>query len=90
MQTKNSLEKKVLLSLKRILGNKSARLAMDSKLKEDLELDSFAIMELIFELEDTLGIRIPEDQLNNVKSVKDTLSLVHRLHSGTKKTRRKS
>jgi acyl carrier protein len=41
----------------------------ETRFKEDLEADSLDLVELTVELEDTYGIRIPDDQAANIVTV---------------------
>jgi acyl carrier protein len=54
----------------------SIDLADTAKLREDLGLDSFAALELIFELEDMLSVRIPQDAAATFQTVADVVAYV--------------
>ena len=41
----------------------------DSRFKEDLEADSLALVELVMELEDRYGIRIPDEEAVKILTV---------------------
>jgi acyl carrier protein len=45
------------------------RIAEDTRFKEDLEADSLDLVELVVELEDSYGIRIPDDQAARILTV---------------------
>lgn len=45
-------------------------------LKEDLEIDSLAQVEMTLVLEDALGITLPGEELDNVLTVGDVISLI--------------
>jgi acyl carrier protein len=45
------------------------RIAADTRFKEDLEADSLDLVELVVELEDSYGIRIPDDQAARILTV---------------------
>jgi acyl carrier protein len=47
-----------------------------TRLREDLGLDSYAALELLFELEDTLGLRIPQRAAMSFNTVGDVVSYV--------------
>ena len=51
-------------------------LAQSARLREDLELDSYAAIELIFELEDKVGVRIPSDAAVTFRTVDDVVTFV--------------
>ena len=54
----------------------SVALAESTQLREDLGLDSYAALELIFELEDAVGVRIPQEAAVSFKTVGDVVSYV--------------
>ena len=41
----------------------------DKSFVDDLEVDSLSLVELTMELEDTLGIELPEEELEDVKTI---------------------
>ncbi len=45
------------------------RIADGTRFKEDLEADSFDLLELTVELEDTYGIRIPDEEAAKILTV---------------------
>jgi acyl carrier protein len=45
------------------------RIAEDTRFKEDLEADSLDLVELVVELEDSYGIRIPDEQAARILTV---------------------
>ena len=46
-----------------------ARIGDGTRFKEDLEADSFDLLELTVELEDTYGIRIPDEEAAKILTV---------------------
>ena len=53
-------------------------------LNRDLNLDSLAVMELMFELEDRFNISVPMNLLPEVSTVRDLALLVQRIEGGRK------
>ena len=45
------------------------RIAEDTRFKEDLEADSLDLVELVVELEDSYGVRIPDDEAARILTV---------------------
>ncbi len=41
----------------------------DKSFVDDLEVDSLSLVELTMEMEDVLGIELPEDELTDVKTI---------------------
>jgi acyl carrier protein len=58
------------------LGLDASRIEGPSRLKEDLEADSLHLLELVVDLEDRYGIRIPDDQAEQVETVDQAVDLV--------------
>ena len=48
-------------------------------LKEDLQVDSHRAVEIIFELERTFNIKIPDRRFGELRTLNDTLNLVKSL-----------
>jgi acyl carrier protein len=54
-----------------------AAVSLDAEIA-DLGIDSMRTMELIADLEDELGIRFPDDELTQIASVRDLVTVVKR------------
>jgi acyl carrier protein len=57
-------------------GLDESKLAPSALLKEDLELDSLDRVELTLELENTLGFYLMDEELVNITTVGDIVSLI--------------
>jgi acyl carrier protein len=55
---------------------KQVSLGESTTLREDLGLDSFAAIELVFELEDQVGVSIPQEAAMSFKTVGDVVTYV--------------
>jgi len=51
-------------------------------LKKDLGLDSLAMIELLFKIEETFDLEIPNDDLSQITTVGDVITYVERRLSG--------
>jgi acyl carrier protein len=51
------------------LSVEPGRIAEDTRFKEDLEADSLDLVELVVELEDSYGIRIPDEEAAKILTV---------------------
>lgn len=47
-----------------------------SKIVEDLGADSLDMIEMLMSLEDEFGISVPDDQVANLKTVKDIVAFI--------------
>lgn len=54
----------------------SVTIVDETKLRDDLGLDSFAALELLFELEETCNVRIPQDAAATFQTVGDVVAYV--------------
>jgi acyl carrier protein len=53
-----------------------SRIEPGTRFKEDLDADSLDLYELLMELEDGYGIRVPEEQAARIKTVGDAVDFV--------------
>jgi acyl carrier protein len=78
LPSRDTIMEKLLVAFVKVTGREqgSVSLAESTKLRDDLGLDSFAAIELIFELEDMVGVRIPQDAASSFQTVGDVVSYV--------------
>jgi acyl carrier protein len=66
--------------VKKIIAEKlnidANRISLDSRLVDDLAMDSFGSIEMAFELEEKFNIKIPDADIAQVKIVKDIVDYV--------------
>ncbi len=74
--SRQELQEKIFLSLRNVLGKKAKDISLEQKLVEDLGLDSFAALELIYDIEDSLKIKVPDEDAKKFVFVKDVLEYV--------------
>ena len=60
------------------LGIDAKTIADDANILEDLGADSLDIIEMLMTLEDEYGVTIPDDQINQVKTVKEVAELIEK------------
>jgi acyl carrier protein len=48
----------------------------ESSFTEDLKADSLAVVELVLALEESFDIEIPDDDTENIKTVKDAITYI--------------
>ncbi len=58
------------------LGCDAKDVAMEASISEDLGADSLSIVELIMALEDDFGISLPDEDIKDIKLVKDVVNLI--------------
>jgi acyl carrier protein len=57
-------------------GLDESKIVPAALLKEDLEIDSLAQVEMVLMLEDTLNITLPDEDLDNIFTVGDVIALI--------------
>ena len=70
---------KVRDMLAKQLNLKPEAFTLESDVVKDLGADSLDVVELLISLEDDYGISIPEDDIVNVKTVKDIVDMIEKL-----------
>lgn len=73
----------VFETIQRILAEQidvdAADITMDALLLEDLGVDSIDVVDLVMSIEDELGVEVPEDGLDGVKTVGDAVKVIESL-----------
>lgn len=58
------------------LGIEENKITLDSSFREDLGADSLETYELVYAIEEELGIRIPDEKANEFGTVRDALNYI--------------
>ncbi|MBQ3549960.1 MAG: acyl carrier protein [Clostridia bacterium] len=56
------------------------QVTMDSNIAEDLGADSLDVVDLIMSIEDEFGLEVPDDQVENIKTVGDVVNYIENLN----------
>ena len=59
------------------LGIDESKVTMEAKLEEDLEIDSLGLIEVVMAFEDEFEIEIDDEELSDVSTVGQAVSLLH-------------
>ena len=51
-----------------------AKITMESSLMEDLEAESLDVIELVMAFEEEFGVKMPDEELENIKTVGDIVN----------------
>jgi len=70
------IEAKVRKVLAEQLAVDESQVTPEARFAEDLNADSLDLTEAVLALEDEMGIEIPEDEMENVKTVGQAVGLV--------------
>ena len=76
MLDRSMIETKVQEVLARELGIEMQKITLESKLVDDLKMDSFASVELNFALEDALGVKIEDKEAMGFVTVEDVVNYI--------------
>jgi len=58
------------------LGLERDNIAMEASFEEDLEVDSLGVVELLMALEDNFGVKIPDEEAEQIQTVGQAVDLV--------------
>lgn len=74
--TREEVLERVKAHLAEELDLDAAGIAADARFKEDLNADSLHLVELVMELEDSYGVRIPDEEARKIKTVGQAVDYV--------------
>ena len=69
---------KVVSLLAEQLGIDASTITLESEVVKDLGADSLDIVQMLMSLEDEFGITVVEDDVANLKTVKDIVNLIEK------------
>ena len=75
-ESRDQIEKEVIKAIAEILRLDEERVKPELLLVENLGIDSFMVVELIFELEDKYDLEIPDDDVIKLKKVEDIVDYI--------------
>ena len=58
------------------LGIERDDITADAKFEEDLDVDSLGVVELLMALEDNFGVKIPDEEAEQITTVGEAIDLV--------------
>jgi acyl carrier protein len=67
--------------LEEIAGVKPADVAMDRTFVDDLDVDSLSMVEVAMAAEERFGVKIPDDELGNLKTVGDAVHYIEKANA---------
>lgn len=70
------IKSRVVMVVVKQLGVKEEEVQGESSFIEDLNADSLDVVELVMALEEEFGIDIPDDDVQNLKTVNDAVSYI--------------
>jgi acyl carrier protein len=74
---KIEIQEKLISILARHTSADRGKLTPEKDLKLDLGLDSLDVAEIVYEMEETFGIRIPDASAERIQKISDTVDFIH-------------
>jgi acyl carrier protein len=59
------------------LGLDADKIKEEASFEEDLEVDSLGVVELLMALEDEFGVKIPDEEAEDIRTVGQAVDMVH-------------
>ena len=70
----------VLAGIKEIVeevaGIPAAKIELDKNFTDDLEVDSLSMVEVVMAAEDKFGVKIPDEEVKNLRTVGDAVAFI--------------
>ena len=79
MKKKDKIFEDVLKMLVAELNVSPTDITSDLTIRDDLNFDSLQLYEFVIDLEEAYDIRLPDDLLDNVRTIADVVDLVYNL-----------
>ncbi len=73
---RTEIESKLIDVLVDELGIERDAITTDAKFEEDLDVDSLGVVELLMALEDNFGVKIPDEEAEQITTVGEAIDLV--------------
>ncbi|MFB4311802.1 acyl carrier protein [Actinomadura sp. GTD37] len=67
-----------------IVGIDKSEVTPEKNFIDDLDIDSLSMVEIAVAAQDQFGVEIPDDELRNLKTVKDVINFVQSLQTSAK------
>ena len=78
-------EQEILAGLAEIVneetGLEPSEVQADKSFTDDLDIDSLSMMTIVVNAEEKFGVRIPDDEVKNLKTVGDAVSFISKSQS---------
>ena len=78
MATKTDILTDLAAIVEDIAGVDAADVQLDKEFIGDLDVDSLSMVEIVVAAEEKFGVRIPDDEVKNLKTVGDAVAFIER------------
>jgi len=76
MPTKTDIQAELAAIVEEIAGVPADDVQLDKAFVTDLDVDSLSMVEIVLAAEEKFGVRIPDDQVKNLKTVGDAVDYI--------------
>ncbi len=67
--------------IEEVTGIDASEVAMERSFVDDLEVDSLSLVEIVVQVEDRYGVRVPDGDLEDLRTVGDAVAYVQRMEA---------
>jgi acyl carrier protein len=78
MTTRAEITEGLAEILEEVAGVTPSDVAEDKSFTEDLDVDSLSMVEVVVAAEEKFGVKIPDDEVPNLKTVGDAVSFIEK------------
>ena len=78
MADKTEIQTDLAAIVEDIAGVSAADVQPEKSFVDDLDVDSLSMVEIVVAAEEKFGVRIPDDQVKNLKTVGDAVSFIEK------------
>jgi acyl carrier protein len=74
--SEEEIVKELAVILNEVAGVDQAKVSVDKSFLDDLEVDSLSMVEVVMAAEDKFGVKIPDEEVKNLKTVGDAVNFI--------------
>jgi acyl carrier protein len=76
--TEEQIVSDLAIILNEVAGVDQSKVSMEKSFLDDLEVDSLSMVEVVMAAEDKFGVKIPDEEVKNLKTVGDAVSFINK------------
>ena len=74
--TEEQIVSDLAVILNEVAGVDQAKVSADKSFLDDLEVDSLSMVEVVMAAEDKFGVKIPDEEVKNLRTVGDAVAFI--------------
>ena len=74
--TEEQIVSDLAIILNEVAGVDQSKVSMEKSFLDDLEVDSLSMVEVVMAAEDKFGVKIPDEEVKNLKTVGDAVTYI--------------